>query len=98
MSDKYTKSARQQDCQIRIPNVCSFNRDETILAHLNGAGMGMKHVSIHGSYACANCHDAVDGRISAKFHGYSKDELLLMHYEGMKRTQDIMIKEGILKL
>ena len=56
---KYTKSARGQDCQVRLEGICNFNPETTILAHLNGGGAGMKHLDIHGAFCCSSCHDAV---------------------------------------
>ncbi len=93
---KYTKSARDQECQVRIPLICNRNAATVVLAHLNGAGMGFKHSDIHGAYACSNCHDVIDGRVPCTH--YTPEEKAWMHLEGMLRTQQIMIKEGILKL
>ena len=97
-SSKYTRSARGQECQVRIPNVCNHNPETVVLAHLNGAGMGMKHSDIHGAYACSDCHAWLDG-------GYVIDNELAgslkrneYHLEGVIRTQQIMIKEGIIKV
>ena len=91
--DKYTKSARGQECQIRLPG-CNFDNDTTVFAHLNGAGMGTKHLSIHGSYACSNCHDIVDGRKKSTVCRDTKID----HLEGVVRTQIIMVRDGVLKL
>lgn len=93
--DKYTKSARDQDCQVRIPGYCNFNPETTVLAHLGSGGMGAKRLNIHGSYCCSSCHDVLDGRVRSD---YSSDELKLMHLEGVIRTQEIMINEGVLKI
>lgn len=102
MTSKYTKSAQGQECQVRIPDVCNGNPETTVFAHINGAGMGLKHADIHGAYACSCCHDALDGRLTIFDDNskptYSKSELKLMHYDAMLRTQIIMIKDGILKL
>jgi len=95
MSDKYTKSARGQECQVRISGYCCFDPTTTVFAHLNGAGMGVKHSSIHGAYCCNKCHDLIDFRVTSCF---SKEELKLWHLEGVIRTQIIMINQGILKL
>ncbi len=92
---KYTKSARGQDCQVRIPGVCNFNPETTVFAHLNGGGMGLKRLDIHGAYCCSACHDALDGRTKTP---YSHERLFLWHLEGVIRTQEIMVKDGILKL
>lgn len=102
--DKYTKSARGQECQIRFPFVCNGNPETTVLAHLNGAGMGLKRANIHGAYACSSCHDIIDGRatLPEPLKGMKADDLMrtikLLHLDGVIRTQEIMIKEGILEL
>ena len=93
--DKYTKSAQGQMCQIRLPGSCSHNPETTVFAHLNGAGMGMKGLSIHGSYACSCCHDAIDGRTKTE---WTADQLKRWHLEGMRRTQEIMVRDGVLVL
>ena len=90
---KLTKSARGQKCQIRINNVCNFDPETTVLAHLNGGGMGMKHEDFLGAYACSDCHDAIDHRSKHKF---SNEFLKIAHYEGMVRTQKIMHSLGLL--
>ena len=63
--DKYTRSARGQPCQIRIPGVCvpAPENETTVPCHLNGGGMAAKHSSIHLAYGCNHCHDVVDGRV-----------------------------------
>lgn len=103
MASKYTKSAKGKECQVRIPGVCNHNPETVVLAHLNGAGMGMKHEDIHGAYACSACHDVIDGRAalpkSICFRRIdSSIEKKIYHLEGVIRTQKIMIKEGVLKL
>jgi len=96
--DKYTRSAKGQPCTVRIPGVCrpAPENETTVLAHLNGYGMGGKHLSIHGAYACNCCHDVVDGRV--KYDGLGSALLKLYHLEGVIRTQQIMVKEGVLEL
>jgi hypothetical protein len=91
--DKYTKSAKGQDCQIRTP-FCNHNPDTVVFCHLNGAGMGEKMQNIHGAYGCSKCHDAVDGRIGVLY----PNELKLDHLRGVIRTQELMIRNGVLKL
>jgi uncharacterized CHY-type Zn-finger protein len=92
---KIRKSARGEDCQIRIPGVCTFDPDETVLAHDGGAGIAMKSNDIHSAYACYRCHMAVDGHIKTM---YTKTELQLMFYDGMVRTQLILIEKGLIKV
>ncbi len=95
MTSKYTKSARGQDCTIRIPNVCNHNPETTVFAHLSGGGMGAKVKDIHGAYACSSCHDAIDGRINTT---YTYFDLRFFFYQAVIRTQVIMMDSGILKL
>ena len=57
--------ARGRECMFRIPGVCSFNPEQTVLAHSNESqhrkAMGMKADDAIGSvFACYCCHSAVD--------------------------------------
>jgi len=91
---KITKSARGQECQVRIPGVCNFNPETTVLAHLNGAGMGMKSPDYQGAYCCSACHDAIDGRSGP----VSYDKMRLYHLEGVIRTQELLRERGLIKI
>lgn len=92
--DKYTNSARGQECQLRFPG-CSYKPEETVFAHLDGAGSGTKHQNIHGAYSCQNCHDVI---ARLKNIGWSWDKILLRLHEAVIQTQILMIQNGILKL
>ena len=94
--DIWTRAARGQQCMVRIPNVCNFNPETTILAHYRLAGtcgMGIKPHSLIGSWACSSCHDLIDGRRSSAF---TREQLDLMHLEGMVRTLDQLVKQRLL--
>ena len=95
--DCYTKSAKGQPCQVRVPFVCKQapENETTVLAHLNGGGMAAKHLNIHGAYACAACHTWLDGGY-VKTH--TRDQRDLYHYEAMVRTQVIMVEDNVLKI
>ena len=93
MTSNLRKAARGRECQIRLPATCNFDPSTSVLAHLNGAGMGMKHHDIHASIACSKCHDVVDGRVKSD---YEKDFLELCHLQGVIRTQQIWLKEGLM--
>lgn len=56
--------------------------------------MGRKHNDIFGARCCSACHDAVDGRVQANF---TSDELGMMFAEGIFRTQQMLIDEGLIK-
>ena len=92
---KITQSAKGEDCQVRIEGYCNFNPETTIFAHLNGGGMGYKVNDIHGAYCCSSCHDAVDGRINTS---WTHNQLLVWFFEGMVRTQIILLEKGLIKV
>jgi hypothetical protein len=95
--DKLTKAARGRDCQVRIPGVCNHNSETVVLAHyrLSGTcGMGIKPNNLQGAWACSACHDAIDGRTGAS----EIRDYRIYHAEGVFRTIDKLISEGILKL
>lgn len=79
---------------VRIPNVCSGDSNTVVLAHRNGGGMGRKHDDIFGAFACDPCHAAYDGRLKTE---YGNATLMLWFYEGIFRTQEILLKEGLIK-
>lgn len=93
---KLTKEARGRDCQMRSP-FCNYNPETTVLAHYRLAGtcgVGMKPNDLQGAWLCSSCHDLSDSRI----HPEMRAEARLMHAEAVMRTQDILIKEGKVKL
>ena len=90
---KITDSAMGEECSVRICGICNFDNSTTIFAHLNGAGVALKAHDSQGAYCCSNCHAVLDGH---QYSEYSQQELLLMHYEGILRTQLILFKKGLL--
>jgi hypothetical protein len=91
--NKLRRSAFGQDCLVRLPGICNFNKETTVLAHLNGGGMGMKKSDIQGAFCCSSCHDEVDRRTSK----LPKELVELEHRRGVERTQDYWVKNGLLK-
>ncbi len=93
--NKIRKSAKDEQCQVRIVGVCNGNPETTVFAHKGGGGMGMKSNEIHGVYSCSACHDEYDGRTRK-----IKDRLAVEidFYDGMVRTQLILIKKGLIKV
>lgn len=88
------KEARGRDCQIRIPGICNFNPETTVLAHYRLAGTcggGMKPDDEQGAWSCSCCHDAIDSRTKTE---YDRETLRLYHAEGVFRTQAILRSEG----
>lgn len=96
---KLTKAARDRECQVRYPG-CSSESSTTVLAHYRLAGtcgMGVKPNDLQAAWACAHCHDVADGRLRASA-ALSRDEIRLYFAEGVMRTQDILIREGLVKV
>ena len=95
---KIRKSGRGQQCQIRLAGICNHNPETVVLAHYRMAGtcgMGMKPSDIQAAYACSRCHDASDGRLKTDL---SPDEIQTAFAEGVMRTQQILIKQGLVKV
>ena len=90
---KITKSAKDKHCTVRIPGVCNYDASTTVLAHLNGGGMGKKHNDIHGAYCCSSCHDVLDGRVKSE---WPAEMLKLWHLEAVIKSQIIMLEEGVI--
>lgn len=88
---KLRESARGQECLVRLPGVCNRNPETVVLAHLGGGGMGMKKKDIHASFCCSSCHDEVDRRTWV----FEKDYTELAHRQGVERTQDYWIENGM---
>lgn len=89
------QQAKGRDCQIRLPGVCNGDPETTVLAHLNGGGMGMKRSDLAcGAWACSACHDAVDGRTQPR--GWAYYDLQVAHKDGVIRTIEILEQEGII--
>lgn len=82
---------------VRIPNVCNFNPETTVLAHGNGSaagkGIGAKSPDPIGAFCCSDCHDVIDGRRKPP-PGWTHTDVRLAHAEGIFRTQRIWLEEG----
>jgi len=89
--------AKGMDCQVRLPGICNFNAETTVLAHYRLAGscgVGMKPHDLLGAWACSECHDHIDGRQKSEMH---RDYFRRLHAEGVMRTINELIKRGKLK-
>lgn len=92
---KITKSARGEECQVRLPGICNFNTETTIFAHIGkDGGMGSKVNDIHGAYCCSACHDEIDRR--TRLMDATEAELYSWH--GVQRTQNILVAKNLIKV
>lgn len=94
-SKKLRDSARGRECQVRIPNICNFNPETTVLCHLNGGGTGTKKSDAFASFACSSCHDVLDSRVKTDVDRWMIE---LWHRQGVERTQQIWLDEGLVEL
>lgn len=84
------KFARNQDCQIRIYQVCNYDPETTIWAHyrLGGvAGMGQKPPDLCGAFACSSCHMVIDGQVKSDLTRVQIESHML---HGMVRSMKII--------
>jgi hypothetical protein len=92
---KLRESARGQVCLVRLPGVCNHDTEKTVLAHLGGAGVGRKQPDLLGAFCCSDCHANIDGAVKSMFN---KEYLQLAFLEGMVRTQQYWLKNGLVKI
>ena len=81
---------------IRVPTVCSGNPDTTVLCHIRMVGIsgaGLKAPDVLATFGCSECHAVCDGQRKSD---YSAEQRRLMLLEGMCRTQNWLISEGVL--
>jgi hypothetical protein len=94
------KSARDQECTIRLPGVCNFDTSTTVLCHSNestdGKGMGLKASDECAAYGCSACHDVVDGR-RPRPEGMSLELMLSIFREAIAQTRRILKRKGLLE-
>lgn len=91
---KLRKSARWQECFVRLPGICNWNPETTVLAHLNGGGIGAKKSDLQGAFCCSSCHDEIDRRTRK----LDSDYVELAHRQGVERTQDFWLRNGLIKV
>ena len=73
--------------------MCNHNPETSVLCHKGGAGMALKTDDRIAAIGCSDCHAAVDRK------GYMHlplEYVRLCHYEGIFRTQQIWIAEGLM--
>jgi hypothetical protein len=62
---KVQKSARGEECTLRIAGICTYDVETTVLCHVGfnyGTGKRIRVGERNAVYACSACHDAIDGR------------------------------------
>ena len=89
---KIRKSARGEDCALRLGN-CS-SPETVVLAHIGrNRGMGIKCADYMGVYACSNCHDIIDGRVKSEF---TRQELDSEKLRALEETLGKLVDKGLI--
>ena len=81
---------------MRVPGVCNGDPKTVVLAHLNGAGVGMKNPDWQAAYACSACHKFLDGGYASI--GIWREQRDLLHLQGVIRTQARLIDKGFIRI
>lgn len=87
---KITKSARGEDCSLRVSPNCG-DTETTVFCHLNSnyRGVGIKSPDLFGVYGCYECHLLLD----ASKVDY-QDQLRALQETQMKLTNKGLLKCG----
>jgi hypothetical protein len=93
ISQKLRDSARGQCCTFRIPGVCNFNSETTVLAHLpcGQKGTGMKSPDMMAAFACSACHKYIDSENRWRVSAYD-------YLRALAETQMVWIASGLIKI
>lgn len=89
------KAARGRDCQVRLPGICNFNPETTVLAHIRRGGVngiGRKPNDLAAVLACSDCHDEIDRRT----HRMGSKDLDCALIDAWARTIDLWAREGLI--
>jgi hypothetical protein len=95
---KITASANGEDCQVRLPGVCTFDPAKTIWSHARhgaaGKGKGIKAIDVAGAYACTACDAAYDQLIGVPH--MTRSEVDLDWFHGHLRSLVILKQKGLI--
>jgi len=90
-SKRLRDSAKGQQCTVNIAGVCSYNDEQTVLAHYNfdGGAAGSKSDDTSAGFACYECHTHMDGN--------KLDDEAALYYKNrsMVRTMRIWVGAGL---
>jgi hypothetical protein len=99
---KITESAQGEQCLVRIPGVCNRDDRTTVACHEPcGSGLSIKWPDTEIAYGCSACHDEIDNRTRYKVDGhavYTLDDVMIMFYQGARRTRQKLIDKELIKL
>lgn len=93
------QSARGEECDVRIPGVCTFDSSHTIWSHYRGhaggKGLSLKSLDECGANACTSCDAVYDGQ-APRPAGMSKADVDLMWLQGHMRSLMKLKRKGLI--
>lgn len=97
---KVTESARGEDCQVRIPGVCTYDPATVIWSHARwgsaGRGKAIKASDFAGAYSCTSCDAVYDGQRKPP-PGMTRIEVDADWCQGHFRSLLILEKKGLIR-
>lgn len=94
-SKKIRDSACGEECTLRLTGTCNGNSETVVLCHVGKIrGMAIKCNDSFAIYACAACHDALDGRVkySHELNPNISEDVL----RALELTQNRLIEKGLM--
>lgn len=92
-------SARGEECQVRLPGVCTHDPEKTIWSHARwlaaGRGKATKSVDLAGAYCCTACDAAFDGQAPLPA-GYTREQVDADWCMGHFRSLIRLAQKGLL--
>ena len=90
------KSARGEECTLRIPGVCNGNPETVVLCHAPYPGRsGMRTHDWWAAYGCSSCHDFADHRSGGEAFGTVLDRYWM---PAIHETQFKLIEKGLISV
>lgn len=93
ISQKLRDFAKGKDCTLRIPSICNFNPETTVLAHLpcGHSGGAMKSPDQMAVHACFDCHAYIDSEKRWNVSAYD-------YLRALAETQMRLIEAGLMTI
>jgi hypothetical protein len=90
------RAAAGQRCTLNLPNICNYDADTVVLAHITDEsfGRGQKADDTSGMFCCAACHSAYDLRRT----GLAPADLLSLVLRAYQRTIRRLVLMGVIQI
>lgn len=94
------KSARGQECTLRLAPYCNGNPETVVLAHLPspGHGMSLKSPDRFAVFACSACHDVADSRNPQAVRDLGWEEIYRCMLRALYETHGVLLQQGLMTI